>query len=112
GIVTLYSALFEFQEKVNELITSYNLLNGLIFTYDFNNRMKDESYTDTQTDSFNNIMMTKVKNLKRIPGTYNDFNNSIKPQIDQGPEETVIYLLKTYGYYLSKSNKLSVMTDN
>lgn len=112
-ISNIYSSIYDLQDKINGLINVYNTMNGYLFINTFNNKLKDDSYNDSNTDVYDPMMLTKMQKLKTIPDTYKKFYDTINPILRKNnkyssanAQETIIRLVKTYGYDLSATDKM------
>jgi ankyrin repeat protein len=114
----LYLKLIETQTKMNSMIDIYNKMNGYNFSYIFNNKMKDTTYSELKADPSSSLMLNKIKHLKNIPDTYTRFYETYNAVLQAGGAYTsanainaVKSLINTYGVKISSSDKTYIVRN-
>ncbi len=112
----VHNTIINAQKKINVFIDIHNQVNGSIFTFLFNNRMTDNSYTKTHTDTINHLLVTRMKHVNLLPDTFEDIYTLIKPlffhgntYVPQNGINVVKLMIDLYGYNITNDNKLYIV---
>ncbi len=106
-ISNIYNNNIELQKQINIFIDCHNLINGFLFTYHFNNDMNNNTYNKTKTNKMDHLLLTKMKHMKLLPESYDNFRDNIQPLIKTNDNKSlhefqpVKSLIENYGYSLN-----------